>query len=339
MNEYEHDEHEGEEWDDDYEDLADADLDPPEYVVRNLLPTGIVFMIAPPKAYKSTVEMALSLAVAGVQCDALPAELREVPETGIVMGASAEASPGELRYMVEQGMGVQNLPHGRIRILADPWRWRLDDPDAVATLIRKLDRVKPRLFWLDPLRDFHSLDEVDAGEMNRLLRPLQRWAKANRACFLVVHHTRKQSADAMHEGRNLRAEDARGTSALFGMADGLIVLTPKGHGKPRVHIDVTLKRGQPWEATVELKVWGKGEPTVTIDGNCKRVFDALTGDLKGASLSHEALAEHLRMGRSTVTKYIGQLRSLGALDKDDRPTPKGAALVAAAVRTLGGEAQ
>ena len=61
------------------------------------------------------------------------------------------------------------------------------------------------------------------------------------------------------------------TSALYGLADGLITLTPKGKG--RVHFSVVLKRGQPFEKTVQLKVWGEGEPTVApvrtikVEGN------------------------------------------------------------------------
>lgn len=330
MNDEYEEEWEGEEgFDDWFEDMWDATLDPPEWVIENILPSGIVFMVAPPKTFKSTIEMAWTLAVAGELCDALPPELRTVPEggDGIVIGASAEATPGELRYMVEQGMGVKEGKHGRVRLLRDPWQWRLDDPGAVTRLIAKLEQVKPRLFWLDPLVDFHSLDEVDAGEMNRLLRPLQRWAKRNRACFLVVHHTRKRSGQDAE--RNLTADDARGTSAMFGLADGLIALTPKG--KNRVHFNVTLKRGQPFEKTVTLKVWGEGEATVQIDGNAKMVFEAM---LLHAGAAQGELAEILRLSQSTVSRAVSQLKSMGAVDKDGFAVESQREAVRAATKTM-----
>lgn len=318
-----HDEWESEEdFDDWFDDLWEADVEPPRYVIKDLVPTGLTFMVAPPKSYKSTVEMAMSLAVAGEKSTAMPAELLEVPEPGIVLGLSAEASPGELRYMVEQGMGAKPGVHGMIRLLKDPWRFRLDDEGAANTLLRLLNSRRPRLLWIDPLRDFHSLDEVDAGEMNRLLRPLQRWAKVNDAAVLIVHHTRKRQGG--DDERNLKADDARGTSALFGMCDGLIVLTPKG--KNRVHFDVTLKRGQSWEKTVQLSVWGDGEARVMIDGYARQLYEAL---LQGKRL--EGVSE------STVKKAMSQLRSLGALDAAGKADPTKAALVLSSVRTLAKE--
>lgn len=332
---------EGEEdFDDWFSDLWEASLEPPEWIIENLLPSGIVFMIAPPKTFKSTIEMAWSLAVAGEPCDALPADMCKVPEggDGIVIGASAEATPGELRYMVEQGMSVKDGKHGRIRLLKDPWKWRLDDPDAVGRLIRKLEQVKPRLFWLDPLVHFHSLDEVNAGEMSRLLRPLQQWAKRNRVCFLVVHHTRKRNGQ--DADRNLTAEDARGTGALFGLADGLIALTPKG--KNRVHFAVTLKRGQPMERTVTLKVWGEGEAQVAIDGNAKAVFEAMLGVQAlspGRACTQAELGAGTGLSQPTVSRALSQLKSMGAVDKDGFAVPTMREAVRAATKTMQKEMQ
>lgn len=311
-----------EDFNDWFDDIWEADIEPPKFVINDLIPTGLTFMVAPPKSYKSTVEMAMTLAVAGEKVKALPDGLLAVPEEGIVIGLSAEASPGELRYMVEQGMGVTNGIHGRIRLLKDPWKFRLDDPGAKTTLLKLLKEKRPRLLWIDPLRDFHSLDEVDAGEMNRLLRPLQRWAKENDSAVLIVHHTRKRSGG--DEDRNLKADDARGTSALFGMADGLIVLTPKG--KNRVHFDVTLKRGQPWEKTINLNIWGSGEATVAIDGYAAEVYDAMVAEKPMPS----------GLSPASVKKALSQLRSIGAVT-GQKADPAKAALVKASVKTLGKE--
>ena len=163
--------------------------------------------------------------------------------------------------------------------------------------------------------------------MNRLLRPLQRWAKRNRSCFLVVHHTRKRGGQDTE--RNLTAEDARGTSAMFGLADGLITLTPKGKG--RVHFNVILKRGQPFEKTVQLKVWGEGEAVVAIDGNARSVFTALVDN---PNLSQRDLAEQLSVSQATVSRALSQLRSLGAINEAGAAVAAKAEAVRAATRTM-----
>lgn len=238
-----------------FTDLAEADISPPKWVIQDILPTGIMFLAGPPKTLKSTLEMAFSLTVAGIAHDVLPPEFTTATLTGPVMGLSAEATAGELRHMVEDGMKVKLPNDGRIIIADDPWSFRLDDPEGLEQILYWLDERKPRLFWLDPLRDLHHLDERDSGEMNRVLRPIQKWAKRHDSCFLVVHHMRKKAND---DRTDYTATDMRGTTALFGLADGVIVITPRPGGK--LHMTGTYKRGQGWEKTIALKMWGKGGP-------------------------------------------------------------------------------
>jgi hypothetical protein len=280
-----------------FTDLRDAVAEPPRYVIDRLLPTGITFMVAPPKTYKSTIEMALSLMVAGQDCDVLPDDLRLVPQTGPVLGFSAEASAGELRYMAEQGFRLKVNTRHPFLIADDPWLFRLDDEDALNRMFSAL-KCGPKLVWLDPLRDYHSLDEQDSGDMQRLLRPLQRWAKDNHAALLVVHHTRKLASG---EVRNLEAADARGTSALFGLADGLITLTPKGD--TQVHFNVVVKRGASWNRTIRLKVWGTGGE---VDEDGKAVLALLA-----QGKSQAEMASLLGVSLSTVSRRVAALRDSG----------------------------
>jgi len=280
-----------------FTDLRDAVAEPPRYVIDRLLPTGITFMVAPPKTYKSTIEMALSLMVAGQDCDVLPDDLRLVPQTGPVLGFSAEASAGELRYMAEQGFRLKVNTRHPFLIADDPWLFRLDDEDALNRMFSAL-KCGPKLVWLDPLRDYHSLDEQDSGDMQRLLRPLQRWAKDNHAALLVVHHTRKLASG---EVRNLEAADARGTSALFGLADGLITLTPKGDTS--VHFNVVVKRGASWNRTIRLKVWGTGGE---VDEDGKAVLALLA-----QGKSQAEMASLLGVSLSTVSRRVAALRDSG----------------------------
>lgn len=299
-----------------FTDLAEADLSEPRWVVKNVLPCGIVFLAGPPKTMKSTIEMALSCAVAGLHTDVLPPDMVELGmEAGTVMGLSAEASAGELRHMVEIGMGVKIPDDRRIIIADDPWSFRLDDPEALAQLLSWLDIRKPRLFWLDPLLDFHSIDEKDSGSMNRLLRPIQRWAKENDSCFLVVHHTRKKSQE---DKGDYTTGDMRGTTALFGIADGVIVITPRPQGK--LYLKGTYKRGPEWEKTITLKMWGAEGPELAtentmlaLNDNEKKILKQL---VKGRLLA-ALLGAPPKMSQDSLSRASQRLVLMGlATNKD-----------------------
>jgi hypothetical protein len=227
-----------------FTDLFAADMEPPKWIIKDLLPPGLVFVGAPPKAGKSTLEMAIALLVAGFDCKVLPPFLSQVVEPGRVVGFSAEATAGELRHMAEVGLKVKGQPNGALVICDDPFKWRLDDPDGLSNLMFWLQELKPRLVFIDPLRDFHSLEEKDSGQMNRLLRPLQRWAKETDGCVMVIHHTKKKQGDDDRDA-GFTPDDLRGTGALFGIADAVLMVTPAREGYVRMH--ATFKRAQGWQ--------------------------------------------------------------------------------------------
>ena len=285
-----------------FSDLGDAVREPPRFVIEGVLPCGIVFVSGPPKSKKTTLEMAFAVLVAGYKnIKVLPEDMQNVVETGRVLILTAEHTAGELRFMVEDGMGIKVLNDKSILIADDPWKFRLDDPSAEATLIGWLDMLKPKVFIIDPLVDFHSVDEKESGEMNRLLRPYQRWAKENDACFMVIHHVSKKKSD---DKTAYKANEMRGTGALFGIADGVLMLTPMADDI--IHIEATLKRGAPWTRAIKLGVWGadaeeaKPEPVETLED---RVFSML----KEGSRNYEVIAKSLRVAKSKVVLSVRRL--------------------------------
>lgn len=301
---------------------------PPRFTIKRILPKGIVFLSGPPKTMKTTVSLALALTVSGQKHQVLPDDLQQLEgEPGRVMILNAEHEPGELRQMMEDGFGIELPDDDSLLAAEDPWAWRLDDPHGVKQLLEWLDTEKPSLFILDPLRDFHNLDEKDSGHMNRVLRPVQRWAKHNDSTLLVVHHTRKpEGKDA---DRNLSATDLRGTSAMYGLADGTITLTPKG--RAGVHFSVVLKRGEPWEQTIKLGTWGE-KASERIDAKTLAVFDALASN---PETSYDELCKTLSVSKSTVTDAVKTLVKLKALDENRKPTVTGRSIVSAAVTKWG----
>ncbi len=286
-------------------DVARAQLIPPSWIIEDLIPPGLLFLAGPPKSKKSTITAAAAALVAEYQCHALPENLSRVRQTGPVLWLSAEALAGEIHHMMEHGLGIPPMePREAILIAECPWDFRLDDPNAIGTLLRWLEARDPRLVIIDPLRDFHSLEEKDSGGMNRLLRPIRQWAVKHDSAVIIVHHTTKKNGD--DKDPIYRAADMRGTGALFGIADAVLMLTPKGDpAEGRIFIEATFKRAAGWEKEITLAAYGANEtasePLQDIDAQVGR---ALAND----STDVAAIAKRLHVGVPTVLNAIARIQ-------------------------------
>lgn len=289
-------------------DLGRASREPPEWLIENLLPVGLTVVGGPPKSGKSGLEMAMAALVAGLDCKALPPDLSKVHNSGPVMGFSIEASAGELRYMVEEGMGTHVPDNESILIAEDPFAWQLDDADGQERLERWLKERQPRLVFLDPLRDLHSGDENDSGEMIRVLRPLQQWAKKQKTGVLVVHHTSKPK-----EGqREYDPLSLRGSGAIFGLADAVLMMTPTANDFFK--LKAIFKRAQSWERVVRMAMWQyRDQPTSdALDPFDQSVYQGIVsgvGTLKD-------IADQLHVGKVKVVEAAKRLFDAGLIRKE-----------------------
>lgn len=286
----------------------------PSWVVKNLLPPGFVFLIGPPKdALKTTMVTAIACEVAGYKQEVLPVSW-EVSMGGPVMMFSYEDDAGEIKFAAEDGMGIVLPDDDGILIADDPGTYRLDDEDAVAQMLEWLNDRKPRLVTLDPLVNFHSVEERDAGQMIKILAPLRKWAKDNDACFLVVHHPRK-----LEEDREYKAKDLRGSTAMFGLCDGILVITPKGEkGEMKIKIEATFKKHKPWEEEFVLAAWHKKGTRghAILSGLRSMVFKAVEITKGGATLN--TIAVDLNVKEDSIKKEISKLVAAGLVRQEGR---------------------
>lgn len=308
-----------------WKDVGEAEMVPPEWIVTDMLPPGLTILSGPPKSYKSTVELALMLLTAGVPCSALPADLSEVTQTGNVMGLSLEATAGVLRFTAKEGFGVEIPSDGRVRVVDDPWQFRLDQPADVKELLRWRKRLKARLLLVDTLRNAHSLDENDSGGIVGMIQPLQRDAITNNYSLLIVHHSKKLSDDKNGGQKLASANDMRGSSALFGLADATLTITAKST-TGLIYVDAVFKRAPAWQRTIQLGIWGKTS-TESIDSITKSVFQKLA-----EGMTQQEAAASLHISRLKVAECVTQLMRIGALSKTGTPTDGGSTLVQSAVR-------
>ncbi len=299
-----------------FTDVFEAELEDVCWIVEGLLPRGLSIWGAPPKSGKSSISMVMAALVAGFDCRALPPFMSHVPEDGKVIAFSYEATAGELRQILEKGLGVIGNANQAILIADDPWKWRLDDEDSVGQMTAWLTELKPKLVILDPLRNFHSLDEKDSGIIS-VLSPMRKWAVENDASFLVIHHTSKPGEEGQKKVYN--ANDLRGTSALFGMADGVVMLTPLGGPEEFGHLRMvaTFKRAKGWEREVQLAAWDKlgqqaGEPLKDVDRTVLRL-------LASGGQQTDAIAQQLRAhGPRAVRDSLERLERNNHINKEGR---------------------
>lgn len=297
--------------------LAQAVTVPPQWVIRDLIPVGLTVIGAPPKSLKSTFTMAISTLIAGMKTDVLPNGMRAADTHGTVVGFSAEATAGELRHICEEGLGVDLPDDDSILIADDPWLFQLDDETGLAKLLFWLRELKPKLAFIDPFAEFHSLEEKDAREMIRCLRPLHRHAKENEMAVVVVHHTRKKG-DQEKQGA-YTANDLRGSSAIFGKMDGVLIFTPHEDQPGLLTIDAKFKRGRSWKKDIQFAAHGeKGSGAVIATEVIDDVAKSVLGCLRGGVHRFDDIARQCRIGKKRVVEAVEMLVRVGRVARIGR---------------------
>lgn len=243
--------------DDAFLDVAHAIKKDPAWVIDQFIPVGLTFMAGPPKiSHKSSITLALAAMCARWPARVMPRWMR-CTLGGPSMIFSYEADGGEVRSMMEDGLGVE-VEEGAIYVAHDPWEYQLDVKGAVDRLVDYLELKMPRLVVMDPFRNMWSGDENDSGAIIQVLGPVQRWLKLNEAAGIVVHHVNKPQPQGLTEAGGMFA--MRGSSAIPGLADGIVVIEPTKHDG-QVVINARFKRGQPWRRTIQLGAPGYGWPS------------------------------------------------------------------------------
>lgn len=202
--------------------LSRARTTPPDWVVEGLLPPGLTLMVGPPKTFKSTAALAVAAAVThGL---VIPGSNgKRVKKKGTVVYIAYEQSSGKLRHILESRIIRRSLKPSEtgLCMVKAPWEWQIDEPQGEMRSIERLVReLAPAITIIDPLVLAHSQDENDP-RMVRPLVPIREAALELGVSVLIVHHANKRAGDGKQDGATgMDFDRIRGTSALWGMADG-----------------------------------------------------------------------------------------------------------------------
>lgn len=239
-----------------FTDVAHAELMPPQWVIQDLVPVGLTVLAGPPKkSYKSTITIVEACMAARWASTALPV-WAECILGGPTMMFSYEAKAGEVRWVIEKGLRIEPQEH-RIYICDDPWAFQLHDHQSRTRLIQFLDDKKPLLVVMDPFRNMFQGDENDSSVIVECLSDVRRWLHANGAAGILVHHVSKPSKEGGEVGGMY---SMRGSSALPGLVDGMLVVEPTRQ-EGQITMNATFKRGESWKRTMVLGVPGYGWPS------------------------------------------------------------------------------
>ena len=292
---------------------------PQRWLVEELWGASSVGVIGgAPKCAKMWLGLDIALSVAtGTAC----LGKYTVPESGPVLIYLAEDALLVVRERVA-GMARHrglDLAGVEVHVITAPVL-RLDRGPDRARLWEATQRLRPRLFVLDPLVRLHGIDENNAGEVAELLayfRALQRQLDLS---VLLVHHTRKNATGGVAAGQGLR-----GSSDIHAFGDSNLYLR-----RIREHLVLSSEhRAAPASAPVYLELVATDAETTHLeviaeleDGNRKqrslneRVLDLLAG---GAVRTRANLRASLGVKNERLGESLESLERAGHV----RRTPGG----------------
>lgn len=289
-----------------FEVVGSSKIEAPKWIIENVIPVGLTIYKSPPKMFKSTSLLHFALRVLGKNSTVFPERFSKVIKHGPVVMLSSEATPGAIKFDAMFGLRVHLLDTDPMYCQSDPMRFRLDNKDNMNELFYWLRRIKPAMVIFDPVRNLHSCDENDSGEMVSIAQPIQQFAITNELAAVFVHHDKKPGEKAKPEDI-LKPENARGSGAWFGLADALLaqVVLPltEVSEKPQIKFAATLKRGQSILEDIELNLeWGLMKLDMTIASAVYNlIYDA------GNGISTKSLCEQTDHKEHVVLKYLSYM--------------------------------
>ncbi len=121
---------------------------------------------------------------------------------------------------------------------------KLDTQEGRDAIERELAAVRPEVVILDPLVEFHSMDENSSQEMGMVLRVTTDWQERYKLSVILIHHAGHPNWEHKREGGDL----LRGSTAIYGAADTIMIVESKSElsaKEPLLKLSFELRRGEP----------------------------------------------------------------------------------------------
>ena len=197
--------------------------------------------------------------------------------------------------------------------------------ERVAALIEALRAQAASLVIFDPLRHFHSLNELNVDHVAHLFEVFRAIGRAVPCGIMIVHHHRKTARSQVeYEG----AEDMAGSGALFGEADSIVSIYRKvriSDNTRRYKMIFDLRHAETPEPMELFRMSGENAmvwtaepwsdtPSDTADESLAKIFAVLERD-RNAGWKAAAIAEEAGIRKSSLYAKLRTLERGGRVSK------------------------
>jgi predicted transcriptional regulator len=290
-------------------DLVAKKFEPIRWIIPGYLPEGMAVLAGAPKLGKTWLALDWMLAVAsgGNAMGSAPCP------KGDVLGLMLEDNERRLQNRLQQ-MQRDELPD-RLRLLTD-WP-NLDDGCVEEIEAWIASANEPRLIVIDVfarVKGGKGSKETDYDSDYRQAAKLQSIASKHNLALIVIHHTRKQSADDPFD-------EVSGTRGLTGAADTVLVLKRDGGTKQ----PVIYGRGRDLEEVETAVQFDKdagrweiiGEAWQVADTHERREIQQVLGRSTDP-LSPKEIAEIIGKSSANVQKMLSKMEDAGQVTRASR---------------------
>lgn len=233
-------------------DFLTAPEEPVPYLIGNgLLPIkGKLLIAGAPKTNKSWIalNMALDLARGQPIFNALAKESQKpifpVYKRSKVLVLEAEMGRQGTKERMRQLVTPENSLGLDVYLKTRDVSLRMDTQEGKDAIEAEVSSCMPNVVFADPMSKYHGVKEDSSEEMGRILRFTDYLIEKYNVSWVWTHHTSKPSTENPRQG----GDRIRGTSAIFGDMDSLILVNRKSaqdNPEPVLELTFELRRSEP----------------------------------------------------------------------------------------------
>ncbi len=206
-------------------DLFDTVYQPRQCVVENFLYAGTYLFVGAPKVGKSFFMAQLGYAVS---CGT-PLWGYKTTQ-GDVLYLALEDNYARLQQRLSAMYDTQTTPHFHLAVLAQTLREGLEQQ--LTWFVKQ--HPNTRLIIIDTLKKIRDKEAEQYSYSNDydVVDALKSFAEKHNLCLLIVHHTRKQTAEDAFE-------TISGSNGLMGAADGAFIMQKQKRVEGKATLDIT----------------------------------------------------------------------------------------------------